>query len=265
MKGAEIYFLCFSFLYAIFFLSLHSNNDITTIPKKARDMTTNRIKTLIIRFENEIARSQISAFRGAIVSALDNDNVLFHNHYGDKLRYSYPLIQYKRIHKKAAIVCIGDGTEAISEFFTSAKFSVNLNGRQTDLKIDDIKAYNTVVQCWQHPIPYSLRGWLALNSENYATFTSTESLVERTVMLEKILIGNILSALKGMDLTAEDDIVCSITSMSEPRMVRFKNTKLMSIDVEFKSNISLPDFIGLGKHTSVGYGTLTRKPEKKEQ
>ena len=31
----------------------------------------------------------------------------------------------------------------------------------------------------------------------------------------------------------------------------------MAFDIEFKTNLSLPQYIGIGKNASVGYGTLT--------
>jgi hypothetical protein len=33
----------------------------------------------------------------------------------------------------------------------------------------------------------------------------------------------------------------------------------MSFDAEFKTNVSLPDYIGLGKGVSLGMGTVVRK------
>lgn len=65
-----------------------------------------KLPTLIIQFENEIASNAITQFRGAVLASLDEKDILFHNHDEDKLRYSYPLIQYKRVHKKAAVMGI---------------------------------------------------------------------------------------------------------------------------------------------------------------
>ena len=66
----------------------------------------NDIHILVIRFKNEISLLEIPFFRGAILHALHGEaNVLFHNHVDESsFRYSYPLIQYKRIQGKAAIV-----------------------------------------------------------------------------------------------------------------------------------------------------------------
>jgi len=221
-------------------------------------MITHQVKTICIQFANPIQRKELPAFRGAIISSLDHDNILYHNHDGDRFRYAYPLIQYKRLHKKAAILCIGEGTEAIADFFTSAHFDICLNGKAETLRIEDIQARQTLVQCWQDPINYTLRGWLPLNEENYALYMATEALTGKVSMLENILVGNILSALKGLGIIIEDRITCSIQEMSEPRLITFKGIKLMMIDVSFSSNISLPDFIGLGKHASIGFGTVKR-------
>lgn len=50
---------------------------------------------------------EVKLFRAAAIHALQNAEVLFHNHLdGEKLRFGYPLIQYKRIRRKAAIVCV---------------------------------------------------------------------------------------------------------------------------------------------------------------
>ena len=66
-----------------------------------------KVKTLVIRFKNVIADDEVKLFRAAAIHALQNAEVLFHNHLdGEKLRFGYPLIQYKRIRRKAAIVCV---------------------------------------------------------------------------------------------------------------------------------------------------------------
>ncbi len=70
----------------------------------------NFINTIVISFSNPLDNHQIPQFRGAINTALgENANLFFHNHTEDGFRYSYPLVQYKRIRQKAAIVCIKDG------------------------------------------------------------------------------------------------------------------------------------------------------------
>ena len=80
----------------------------------------------------------------------------------------------------------------------------------------------------------------------------------RISFLENILIGNLLSFAKGVNINIQNQIDCKLLSMDEPRITTVKGVKMMAFDVEFKSNLSLPDYMGLGKHVSIGYGTIVR-------
>lgn len=223
-----------------------------------------KTKTLIIRFNNEIHHDEIPLFRGAIIQATEHANLLFHNHNDDSsFRYSYPLIQYKRINKKAAIVCLGEGTEAIGQFFSSCNFDVSLGERQVRLEVDSVSAHQHLVQIWDGEFAYHIRRWLPLNQENYARFCQEESLASRCAMLERLLTANILSFAKGIGLYFDGQVITRITQLDEPRLQYYKGVKLMSFDAEFKTNVSLPDYIGLGKGVSLGMGTVTNMNNQK--
>lgn len=215
------------------------------------------VNTLLIRFQNEIANNEVAMFRGAIINAVDNSDVLFHNHTdGDGFRYAYPLIQYKRINRKAAITCIGEGTEAIGKFFSSCNFDVVLGNRNMTLEVESVRAHKTLVQVWDSVFTYHLRKWLPLNQENYRKYEALDSIVERYAFLERLLTGNILSFAKSMSIFFDQRVECRITSAETPRLISYKGVKMMSFDVEFKTNVSLPDYIGLGKGVSLGFGTV---------
>ena len=63
-----------------------------------------KINLLYIRFHDALRSNELEMFRGAVLSKLSGDSTLFHNHVGENFRYSYPLIQYKRLFGKAAII-----------------------------------------------------------------------------------------------------------------------------------------------------------------
>ncbi len=217
------------------------------------------INTLLISFENEVSFREIPLLRGAVLNNIGSEvELLFHNHTEDGFRYSYPLIQYKRIRKKAALFCVGNGVEVIGQFLGQQDLSIVLGERPVQLKIESVIPKRTLVQVWDAAFKYSIRNWLALNSENYEKYKAIDGLSQRIEFLEKILIGNILSFAKGMDIDINKEIVCKFTSLKEPRMIKVKEIKVMSFDVEFKTNISLPNYIGIGKHSSIGFGTVVR-------
>lgn len=216
------------------------------------------IKTLILQFANELSTNDITKFRGAVIASLKEKNILYHNHIEDRFRYAYPLIQYKRIHQKAAIVCIGDGVKAIHELFASDNFLFKIGEKETEMKMNNVKVYDNEISIFDTIQYYRIRNWLPLNSENYAKFQNADSLVERIQILERILAGNMLSFLKGIDIHLEEQMELHITSILDQRPAIYKRVKLMSFDIEFKTNLYLPQYIGIGKNASVGFGTLTK-------
>ncbi|MCC8186828.1 MAG: hypothetical protein LIP08_04780 [Bacteroides sp.] len=216
-------------------------------------------KILIVHFRNPLSPHELPQFRGAIIHATENADILFHNHAENQLRYAYPLIQYKRIRNNAAIVCIGEGTEAIGDFFSSRNFDVNIGNRKVTLEIEAITARQEVVQVWDSSFSYHINKWLPLNQENYARYRQSESLAERYTMLEKILTGNILSFAKGVGIRFEKQIICQITEAQESYSLEYKKVRMTTFHAKFKSNVSLPSLIGLGKGVSQGFGTIYRQ------
>lgn len=223
-----------------------------------------KIKLIQIRFNNELSFQKIEAFRGAVINELSEKDMLFHNHktVGNGFNYSYPLIQYKRINKRASMLCLETGTESIGKFFQDSDLQLNLNGEQSLFEIDSIKAYNHIIQIWGTRFKYTIRKWLALNQENYELFEKLESVAEKSLFLENILKANILSLAKGLNIFFDKQIECKITQLSEPTLTRYKNIKMTMFDAEFICNVSIPDYVGLGKGVSIGYGVTVRKKEK---
>lgn len=225
-----------------------------------------RIRVLTIRYSNEIARHEISLFRGAVNATMGGEaNILFHNHADNNYRYSYPLIQYKRIRGKAAIVCVSEGTDVIGQFLATDSRMLSLGDRNIVLEIDSITPRQLMVQTWQSTFTYSLRRWLPLNAENYQKYIQSDSIVERVNLLENILIGNLLSLAKGLQINVDEQIKVNIKNISEPYIVKNKGVKLMAFDLEFVSNMSIPNFLGVGKNASVGYGMITMNGNKKDK
>ena len=227
----------------------------------------NQINVLLVRFSNELKTEELPLFRGAVVDLVGEDgNILYHNHVSDdKLRYSYPFIQYKRINGKAAIVCVKEGVEEIGRLFAMGEINVRIGNRLECLTVEKLNAHKSIVQVWDSEFAYHIRKWLPLNGENYEKYMQTESLAEKYAMLESLLVGNMLSFAKGVGIRFEKQVVCKITSIDDPHIVTYKGVKMMSFDAEFKSNVSIPDYVGLGKGVSLGFGTVVRKYEKENE
>ena len=214
------------------------------------------IPYLAIRFRNELASYEVPAFRGAVIHKVPASLTLFHNHIKDKFRYRYPLIQYKRINGKAAIVCVGEGTEDIGNFFANQNLDMEISGRKERFEIDSITANRWLLQLWESDFPYTLRKWLPFNTSNYAAYRQLEGITERAELIEHILTGNMLSMCTGLNTHLESHISYKLLQIKEQKVYDFKGVKMLGLDISFKTNLFMPDYIGLGKGASLGFGMI---------
>jgi hypothetical protein len=225
------------------------------------------IRALTVTFDTEISYKEIPLFRGAVLNSMGGKaNMLYHNHIGsDTFRYSYPLIQYKRIGGKAAIVCIEEGADVIGQFLSEAANSIQIGEREARCNTERIVPAKILMQTWKSTFSYQIYRWLPLNRANYLKYKEAEGMIERIAILENILKGNILSMLKGFDIYLEDELIVKITNLSEPYLLHNKGIGLMAFNADFSCNLSIPDNIGLGKNASIGYGVTRRKKEVKQK
>ena len=181
---------------------------------------------------------------------------MFHNHMGDRLRYSYPLVQYKVLDGHAAIVGIGQGCKALQDYFSNYSSRVVIGGHHVDLFLDSVRECTVETGLSERLVSYGMSAWIPLNEDNYSTYGNLASQADKLVLLEHILIGNILSFAKGIGLFFDGEVVCNISDVCRQRWVSYKKVRFMSLDISFKSNVLLPVGIGLGKGVSVGFGTI---------
>lgn len=216
------------------------------------------IRTLTVITDTEISQKDVPLFRGAVLNCLgDKANLLYHNHLDDdKFRYSYPLIQYKRLGGKAVIVCIEEGVDIIGQFLTETNGTLKIGEREAICDTKRIQPTRLLVQTWGNSFRYHISRWLPLNTKNYHIYQATEGLVERISLLENILKGNLLSMLKGLDIHLEKELMVKITQVSEPYILYNKGIGLTAFNADFNCNLTIPNNVGIGKNASIGYGIV---------
>lgn len=215
------------------------------------------IRILTLKFRNQLQPDEIKWFRGAVIHTSNKNNVLFHNHTEENYRYAYPLIQYKLIHRCAAILCIEEGVEAIGHFFSHYTDRVRIGEKDLHLEIDYVRPAAFSVEVTERMFRYRLRRWIPLNRENYQVYRTLERDDQRMHFLQKILVGNILSCLKGLGIYLDEKITCRIQEITRMYTIPNKGVNLLAFDLIFTANLSLPPYIGLGKNASINCGILT--------
>lgn len=216
------------------------------------------VRILTIQTDTDIHQNEVPLFRGAVLNCLgERANLLFHNHIDDdKFRYSYPLIQYKRIGGKAAIVCIEEGVDTIGQFLTETDGIIKIGEREVTCNTRQIQPTRLLIQTWENPFKYHISRWLPLNAKNYQLYQTTEGLVERISLLENILKGNLLSMLKGLDIHLEHELIVKITNISDSYILYNKGVGLTAFNADFNCNLTIPNNVGVGKNASIGYGIV---------
>lgn len=216
------------------------------------------IRVLIARYNANIQHQEIPLFRGAIIASVGNDeNLLYHNHIDNQtLRYKYPLIQYKRIEGKAAIVYINEACELLKRHLSMDEMRLSLGTKTITTRLENVAADEVWMNTTNKYIRYEVRSWIPFNSENHDTYTHLIGLIDKLSLLQKILTGNILSMAKGLGITIEDNLDVVITNIEKTFVVKNKGIELLAFNVSFIANIVLPEYVGIGKAVSKGNGTI---------
>jgi len=221
-----------------------------------------KMRFLDISFENEIKAYELPLLRGAIVATVGKSHILFHNHQNEKFRYSYPLIQYKAIGKKPHIVCIDEAVDDVHHFFEKKQEGVFLGDRPYEIKISSINLNQFTMQVWDKAFHYRVYNWLPLNQKNYSLYHSMADIQEQKNLLQKTLTGNILSFAKGIGWEVDKAIITQIKEIQKVNFVKVKGVKREAFTVTFRSNVFLPNYIGLGKNASLGFGIVSEDKQK---
>lgn len=197
--------------------------------------------------------------RGAVASKFPGYTLLHHHINGNRLLYLYPKIQYKIINHKPMIIGINEGIKVLKRIYSDVE-ELKINGFknkpvQSEVQID---IYDKPFGRIKNSVEYKFESfWLALNEKNYQKYKMLGTWLKRKRMLERILVGNILSMSKGLGYTVPAPIEANINEMKEVP-AKLKGTPMLGFLGTFSVNFEIPDYWGLGKSVSRGFGTVVR-------
>lgn len=215
------------------------------------------LQQTIIRFPEISLRTRDGhKLRGYFGNLFKERSELLHNHMGNgELRYDYPQVQYKVIDQTPILVGLKDGAELLGELFLKIK-KLNISGKQYPIRQKNIEGKSAHIGISDKSNTYRFDTlWMALNQRNHDRYKIKDEL-ERQHQLERILIGNLLSFFKGMEHYVEEQI--QLKGTFKEMTTRFKNKRMLAFEGMFTTNLRLPDYIGLGKAVSRGFGTIRK-------
>lgn len=176
----------------------------------------------------------------------------FHHHSDSS--YHYPLVQYKKVHGKMLVVGLDEYATTVYNKMVQLENIITQNEKARISNVDITMNSFTIHE--EYGVYKFLSPWIALNKENYLKFKSADK-TNRKEMLEKILVGNLLSMSKGLGIRIDFMINTDIRKSRHMKIEAHKN-QFVAFYSEFSTNITIPKFLGLGKSVSKGFGIIER-------
>lgn len=178
------------------------------------------------------------------------EEILFHNHLSEiNFNYHSSKIQYKVINGNLAMIGIDEGADLIISHVCNIKsieiqdekipVYVEVTLKMPELKVDD-KFYKYRFETL----------WIALNNENYIKYKNGN------FNLNSQICNNIIEIFKMCKIQADKKI--EVRGNFSEIVIQKRDTKMLGFSGEFEMNVELPDYIGIGKRKSIGFGTIKK-------
>jgi len=216
------------------------------------------LKILVLVLNTEKAVNEdASKLRGYIANRFKEYPVLHHHIEEVSYLYTYPRVQYKIIEGTAIILGIEEGVEVLKKISDDI---TELGLGKSVYKVESIQMNLMNAEfgaCRANHHYKFITHWLALNPANYERYKGMSDWKEKKEFLNGILVGNPLSMCKSLDYVVTSKLY--VHSRLDDEQVEYKGVPVIGFTGEFRVNFQIPDFFGLGKGVSQGFGVVKTK------
>jgi len=218
-----------------------------------------KVSYLVLKTDKPVEESA-SKLRGYVGNRFREYPVLHHHAISGEYLYTYPRVQYRVIDGTPQILGIEDGAKVLKRI--SDEISELVLGRRKYRVVQKVLYEHETVPRPAKMLQYKfVTPWLALNPDNYRRYLKTGDWRERKNLLNRILVGNILSMCKGLGVVVDRRL--HVHSLLQGRRVRYKGVEVVGFTGEFRVNFAIPEFFGLGKGVSQGFGVVKNAPRNR--
>ena len=220
-----------------------------------------KVKTLIFHFTCDVSiKETADKLRGFFANKFGGYTLIHQHLNNNELLYKAPLIQYKIFNGKPFVLGINKGADVLQKIHGDIDY-LRIGHSEYKIKEKNIVLKTDYFGTTNNHLSYSfLTPWLALNEKNYEKYQKLGTWAERKELLESILIGNIISMSKSLGYTVPEPISAEIKSIKEVP-TSLKSTPMLGFLGTFSVNFEIPDYWGIGKSVSRGFGTVKRVGE----
>lgn len=176
--------------------------------------------------------------------------------------YRYPVLQCKQIKTNLMVTGISQGADCLCQL-TRDRTHLGAGASMCRILARDPKIRHEMFGIQDTFITYEFQTpWLALNQQNAKKFYDLKGKPARDAFLQKLLTTQLTTLAKSVDYQLTAPISCEAK-------VRFRRDQICRETVmvflgKFRTNLTIPDNLGIGRSVSLGYGTIKRIPENPE-
>jgi hypothetical protein len=173
--------------------------------------------------------------------------------------HRYPVLQCKQIRSSLSVTGISQGAGCLWQIthdqavLGTGESTCRITARDPAIRPEPFGITDTVTTYEFHT------PWLALNQQYAKKFYDLKGKPERDAFMQKLLTAQLQTLVKSLDCEVTVPISCEAK-------VRFKRERIGRENVmvflgKFRTNLHIPDYLGIGRSVSQGYGTIKRITE----
>lgn len=170
-------------------------------------------------------------------------------------------IQFKLINQELCLLGVGEeGVAFMQSFQWPEEIKIRLGSTMHTVLMTykslktDLAQFSSV-----SPLIYrTISPYLPLNQQAYSQFKGMPESAQR-LFIEKRLADHILSAAKWCGIWVRHQITTNLIQMRLFRPIKVKESlTFVGMNIMFETNTEIPNFMGIGRFVSRGYGTVVK-------
>jgi len=179
-----------------------------------------------------------------------------HHEEADTFIHRYPVVQCKMVKDVPTVIGINEGAVFLKKLADeSREIRVGPDTywiAEHDISITDEEfGLSDTSHSYEFATP-----WLALTQENYKRFYKLTGKPARDEFVQKILVDTILTLSKSLGCEVTAPVICDTNLHFQKDQL--KGVSVMTFTGKFQVNFLIPDYLGIGKSVSQGYGAMRR-------
>lgn len=215
------------------------------------------LKTSLLTFHADRPIMEDANKLKGYIAKLFREYPIFHNHYGNRCMFTDSRVHYMVVGRVGYILGIEEGAEAIKMLSDISELHLENSIYKVRPTFCDKEE---IIIPTKEFIQYDLVSyWLPYNSENYEIFKTLKDRTEKKFFVNNMLRNNIISMCKGYGLDVDKRKHTIYVHSRLKESMSFYKVPRTSYIGEFRTNMILPDFFGLGEKVSAGFGVIKRR------